>query len=386
MSSNGCCILGMSASKINLSLLNAHLICGLCGGYLIDATVLTNCVHAFCRSCILRYILDNKVCPLCDSLIHEGRPGFALRPDITLQRVVYKLVPGLLRVELDRIVAFRARFSQNPTAVLKKVSKQLTKMKSPTTFDALNANTLSSESFGGDLSSPVPTALGTRSLSKGLSMPTKYSGHLSPWSSLHSIYSEEPYCCLIGVDEHLSVSLTHITTSITPQKSHPSKTGLILSYSPFALYSSSSTIQCPFAPFSETSETVYLLCPAQFTVSQLQRLLLAKYQLESYHRTVDIFLGREYLEPAHTLRELAFLYAWPTKQEVLPLLFRFSDLDTAWWGSPMPRLEPLKLATLPSPQSSVSLKYEESNNATKTTPVETAVDPVTTRIKRRRTS
>ncbi|VDK88903.1 unnamed protein product [Dibothriocephalus latus] len=125
----------MSTSKINLSLLNAHLICGLCGGYLIDATVLTNCVHAFCRSCILRYLLDNKVCPLCDSLIHEGRPGFALRPDITLQRVVYKLVPGLLRVELDRIAAFRARFSQNPTAVLKKVNKQLAKMKSTTTMD-----------------------------------------------------------------------------------------------------------------------------------------------------------------------------------------------------------------------------------------------------------
>ncbi|KAL7063759.1 hypothetical protein AAHC03_0972 [Spirometra sp. Aus1] len=263
-------------------------------------------------------------------------------------------------------------------------------MKSTTTVDDMNAKTLSGESFGGDLSSPVPTALGTRSLSKGLSMPTKYSGHVSPWSSLHSIYSEEPYCCLIGVDEHLSVSLTHITTSITPQKSHPAKTGLTLSYSPFALYSSdipSGAVQGPLPPSSETSETVYLLCPAQFTVSQLQRLLLAKYQLESYHRTVDIFLGREYLEPAHTLRELAFLYAWPTKQAVLPLLFRFSDLDAAWWGSPMPRLEPLKLTTIPTPQSSsASTKYDEGSSTTNTTSAGAVVDPVTTRIKRRRTS
>lgn len=117
----------MSCSKINISLLNGHLICGLCGGYLIDATVLTNCIHAFCRSCILKYILlENKVCPLCQTPINlqPGRPGSAFRPDVTLQRVVYKLVPGLLRVELDRIADFEQRFAENPSKVLKEISNQ----------------------------------------------------------------------------------------------------------------------------------------------------------------------------------------------------------------------------------------------------------------------
>lgn len=98
--------MNLSAPKIKLPVLNGHLICGLCGGYLIDATVLTECVHVFCRSCILKYLTEHKVCPLCQSLIQETRPGQALRPDIALQRVVYKLVPGLLRTEMQRLMDF----------------------------------------------------------------------------------------------------------------------------------------------------------------------------------------------------------------------------------------------------------------------------------------
>ncbi|KAF7234164.1 hypothetical protein EG68_12422 [Paragonimus skrjabini miyazakii] len=100
-----------TAASIKLSALNGHLICGLCGGYLIDATVLTECIHAFCRSCILKYITEHKVCPLCQSLIQETRPGQALQPDINLQRVVYKLVPGLLRTEMQRLSQFCSSLS-----------------------------------------------------------------------------------------------------------------------------------------------------------------------------------------------------------------------------------------------------------------------------------
>ncbi|CAH8557946.1 unnamed protein product [Heterobilharzia americana] len=102
-----------SYSGVKLSSINGHLICGLCGGYLIDATVLTECIHVFCRSCILKYLLENKICPLCQSLVQETRPGQALRPDVALQRIVYKLVPGLLKTEMKRISEFKIHIQKS---------------------------------------------------------------------------------------------------------------------------------------------------------------------------------------------------------------------------------------------------------------------------------
>lgn len=132
------------SQKINLSFLNGHLICGLCGGYLIDATVLTNCMHAFCRSCILKYLSEcNKLCPLCQTLIQESRvPGnasgvSALRADVTLQRVIYKLVPGLLRVEIDRIADFHRRYTKNPSRVAREVRMLCKESQAP---DEANSN------------------------------------------------------------------------------------------------------------------------------------------------------------------------------------------------------------------------------------------------------
>ncbi|VDD78259.1 unnamed protein product [Mesocestoides corti] len=303
---------------INLSLLNGHLICGLCGGYLIDATVLKNCIHAFCRSCILKYLSElNKVCPLCQTLIQEGRPpdGLeALRPDVTLQRVVYKLVPGLLRVEIDRIAEFHKRYAKNPSKVTREVRLSCKEAQ------ALEDST-SADHLGSGLSSPTPTPLATRSLSRSVSYPYQFSGH-------HSVKSFPPatsISCLIDTTESVSLSLDPLNPVHTP----PSLS----------------------SPSEAFFTTVYLLCPASCTVAHLQRLLLAKHDDSAFpgRWTVDIFLDCEYLEPAHSLRELAFLYAWPTQRRMLPLMYRFSDSRAVWWGSPMPRLDPPPLPTTPQP-------------------------------------
>ncbi|KAA3681999.1 uncharacterized protein DEA37_0010094 [Paragonimus westermani] len=49
--------------------------------------------------------------PRPNNLIQENRPGQALQPDINLQRVVYKLVPGLLRTEMQRLSQFCSSLS-----------------------------------------------------------------------------------------------------------------------------------------------------------------------------------------------------------------------------------------------------------------------------------
>ena len=46
--------------------LNSHLTCFLCKGYLIDATTVIECLHSFCKSCIVRYLDTSSFCPTCD--------------------------------------------------------------------------------------------------------------------------------------------------------------------------------------------------------------------------------------------------------------------------------------------------------------------------------
>uniref|UniRef100_A0AAQ4R7K7 RING-type domain-containing protein n=1 Tax=Gasterosteus aculeatus aculeatus TaxID=481459 RepID=A0AAQ4R7K7_GASAC len=50
---------------IQLCHINAHITCRLCDGYLIDATTVTECLHTFCRSCLVKYLEENNTCPTC---------------------------------------------------------------------------------------------------------------------------------------------------------------------------------------------------------------------------------------------------------------------------------------------------------------------------------
>ncbi|KAL0130509.1 hypothetical protein PUN28_002263 [Cardiocondyla obscurior] len=78
--------------------INPHLICLLCRGYLIDATTVVECLHSFCRSCILKYLNTAAHCPSCKHAINKAKPN--IKADKTLQEIVYKLVPGLYHKEM----------------------------------------------------------------------------------------------------------------------------------------------------------------------------------------------------------------------------------------------------------------------------------------------
>ncbi|NXJ20807.1 PCGF2 protein, partial [Dicrurus megarhynchus] len=89
-------------TRIKITELNPHLMCALCGGYFIDATTIVECLHSFCKTCIVHYLETNKYCPMCDVQVHKTRPLLSIRSDKTLQDIVYKLVPGLFKDEMKR--------------------------------------------------------------------------------------------------------------------------------------------------------------------------------------------------------------------------------------------------------------------------------------------
>uniref|UniRef100_A0A8C6ZL90 Polycomb group RING finger protein 2 n=1 Tax=Nothoprocta perdicaria TaxID=30464 RepID=A0A8C6ZL90_NOTPE len=89
-------------TRIKITELNPHLMCALCGGYFIDATTIVECLHSFCKTCIVRYLETNKYCPMCDVQVHKTRPLLSIRSDKTLQDIVYKLVPGLFKGRSSR--------------------------------------------------------------------------------------------------------------------------------------------------------------------------------------------------------------------------------------------------------------------------------------------
>uniref|UniRef100_A0A3B3RYL0 Bmi1 polycomb ring finger oncogene 1b n=2 Tax=Paramormyrops kingsleyae TaxID=1676925 RepID=A0A3B3RYL0_9TELE len=89
-------------TRIKITELNPHLMCALCGGYFIDATTIVECLHSFCKMCIVRYLETSKYCPICDVQVHKTKPLLNIRSDKTLQDIVYKLVPGLFKNEMKR--------------------------------------------------------------------------------------------------------------------------------------------------------------------------------------------------------------------------------------------------------------------------------------------
>ncbi|GFR23321.1 polycomb group RING finger protein 3 [Trichonephila clavata] len=95
-------------ARVSLRSLNPYISCFICKGYLIDATAITECLHTFCKSCIVKH-LDTKLgntCPKCDVVIHRSNPLLGIRLDRKMQDIVFKLVPELQQNEANREKVF----------------------------------------------------------------------------------------------------------------------------------------------------------------------------------------------------------------------------------------------------------------------------------------
>jgi len=113
--------------RVKLKTINPHITCKICGGYFIDATTVTECLHtceffrrsrsttcpitqlfphlhphpkpqpplSVCKSCLVKHLEEKKTCPTCDNIIHQSHPLQYISFDRTMQDIVYKLVPKL---------------------------------------------------------------------------------------------------------------------------------------------------------------------------------------------------------------------------------------------------------------------------------------------------
>jgi len=88
--------------KCQLRTLNEMITCKICHGYLVDATTVTECLHTFCKSCIVKHLEDSNICPECEDVIHQSHPLNYIAFDRTMQDLVYKIVPDLEDDEYKR--------------------------------------------------------------------------------------------------------------------------------------------------------------------------------------------------------------------------------------------------------------------------------------------
>lgn len=93
--------------------------CALCCGFFIDATTITECLHTFCKSCIVKHFFYSNRCPTCSIIVHQTQPLYNIRPDRQLQDIVYKMVPFLEDLEREQMCKFyRDRGLEVPKAVM----------------------------------------------------------------------------------------------------------------------------------------------------------------------------------------------------------------------------------------------------------------------------
>jgi hypothetical protein len=123
------------------NILSDNFQCGICQGYIIDAMTITECLHScnkllnnylilrinelifiyyllVCRSCIVFYLeTSNNKCPTCNIALENVAD--AIKPDSILQRIIYKLNPNVLVIELDR----RRKFCMNSASTITTTAK-----------------------------------------------------------------------------------------------------------------------------------------------------------------------------------------------------------------------------------------------------------------------
>merc|ERR1712065_42648 len=82
---------------------NQYLTCLLCGGYFREACTITECLHTYCRSCLVELFLDKskksqRACPRCNFKMKSFAES--VRFDTAMQGIVNKVFKSL--VEEDK--------------------------------------------------------------------------------------------------------------------------------------------------------------------------------------------------------------------------------------------------------------------------------------------
>ncbi|CAF0822026.1 unnamed protein product [Adineta steineri] len=117
----------MESLYFSLNEINPLLQCSLCDGYLIDPYTIKECMHTFCRTCILSYFKNlsrsEYKCPKCDvNLEPVSDISKCLIPDRQLGDIVRSLLPSL---DIDEINNEKLFYEQNSLSIPKDLRLKL---------------------------------------------------------------------------------------------------------------------------------------------------------------------------------------------------------------------------------------------------------------------
>jgi len=87
----------LAVKKILVRELNEPLKCQICSGYLINPTVVNECQHTFCKTCILNHYEDELDCPVCGIVSHPTTPEKFITQDEILQQLINELIPTICK-------------------------------------------------------------------------------------------------------------------------------------------------------------------------------------------------------------------------------------------------------------------------------------------------
>ena len=93
-----------------LSNLHPYLVCSLCQGYFRDPQTVADCLHTFCRSCLVLFFRKGvRCCPTCKASLGQDPFHANVRTDRTLQEVINKIFPWMEAKEKEEETRFYAK-------------------------------------------------------------------------------------------------------------------------------------------------------------------------------------------------------------------------------------------------------------------------------------
>ncbi|XP_076284860.1 uncharacterized protein LOC143211257 [Lasioglossum baleicum] len=226
---------------------NPYLVCLLCRGYLIDATTVVECLHSFCRSCILKHLSTEAQCPSCEHVLNKAKPN--IKADKALQEIVYKLVPGLYHKEMRKRREF---YKKHPE----------------------HADFATPEQRGEDVSGRLIFAP-----EDAVSLSLEY---LPPGA--------DPLTILLSTND----DATNLN-GLNNQNSNNNN---------------ASNNNTGSHNVNATSNRRYLQCPALVTIAHLKKFLALKYSVDMTRYAIEICHRRAPLPEHWTLMDVAYIYAW----------------------------------------------------------------------------
>lgn len=268
-------------SRAKCSEINALISCILCKGYLIDATTINECVHSYCKTCLVKHLKTNNTCPKCKTVIRETKPFQNIRPDPTLQDIVYKMIPGLYEKEMDRRKKW---YLKNPKSV-KKVSSG--------------------------------EEVGERSGERTIYSATDFIPISLQYVPLeiNYTYSSAAVQCGNNACEN-DKNNSNEDKNQENGKQHLTNTDVKSNGLPTAMTTTS----------GEHGKVRYFRCVAAVTVRILKKLLRSKFDLK-YHHEVEIFYKHDLLFDDYSILDIAYIYSWK-RNNPIALYYKITDLRT----------------------------------------------------------